>query len=194
MKNRKCNYCKKKGESDKMIHRGIKAFCNLECLTTFAVEQTKTPSFKKRFEKLRNKKAKRLKPKSNRELLKEAQACVNRYVRMRDIYRGYGCISCGQPYLNQKWDAGHYISRRHNFTRFHLWNIHLQCVRCNRYGYGEAISYRINLITRIGEDKVKWLESNYLSLRKYSNDELQRIKKIFSKKSRIMEKRINESS
>lgn len=177
-----------KCESDIMIHRGIKAFCSIECLTAFSIV-----AYKQTKRKVSDK-VKRPKPKqkSTRELLKEAQACVNRYVRFRDILKGYGCISCGQPYMKQKWDAGHYISRRHNKTRFHLDNIHLQCVRCNRYGYGESVSYRINLIKRIGEDKVKWLEANYLTPHKFTNDYLQRFKKIFSKKSRLMENKINE--
>jgi hypothetical protein len=188
MKTRKCNHCGKRKELDQMIYKGIKSFCDTKCLTIYA-KALNSPKIKVRFE---NKDGRSKRLKTTRELLKEAQAVFNRYVRFRDIYKRLGCISCNKPYDGGKWDAGHYISRRHNKTRFHLDNVHLQCVKCNRYGYGEAVAYRLNLQKRIGQDKVKWLEDHYLKQHKFTSDYLQRFKKVFSKKARRMENKIND--
>jgi hypothetical protein len=188
--NRKCNHCKKKSESDKMVHIGIKAFCDNVCKKAFILSNKHTLK-----NGLKNTKStKRLKPKTNTQLIKEVQTVVNRYVRYRDILKGYGCISCNKQYDGNKfgWDAGHYISRRHNKTRFHLDNIHLQCKRCNRYGNGEPIAYRKSLIKRIGEEKVTKLENEYLTLHKFPSEYLERFKKVFSKKYRKLEKMLDE--
>lgn len=101
-------------------------------------------------------KEKREKLKSLRDWLKEAQAAVNAYVRERD--KDKPCISCGR-FHQGSYDAGHYRSLGSNpALRFHLDNIHRQCVPCNQHKSGNAIEYRIGLIKRIGLARVEWLE------------------------------------
>ena len=188
MKTRKCNHCGTRKELDQMIYKGIKSFCDTKCLTIYA-KVLNSPKIKVRFEN-KDGKAKRLK--TTRDYLKEAQAIFNRYVRLRDIYKGQGCISCDKPYdMNRYgWDAGHYISRRYNYTRMHTYNVHLQCKRCNQYLSGNVIEYRKRLVNKIGEDKVLWIEENYRTPHKFTSDYLKRFKKIFSKKAKRMETRI----
>jgi len=125
---------------------------------------------------------------------KEAQSAINKYVRLRDHFKP--CVSCGIEYQNNKFgglfDCGHYRARGSaNHLRFNLHNMAKQCVRCNRDLSSNSINYRIELINRIGLDKVEALESDN-TIRKFDADYLIRIKRIFNKKARMREKRIVE--
>lgn len=83
------------------------------------------------------------------------QRAVNRYARALDKF--LPCISCG---LHKKtYDAGHYRSvGSMSSLRFHLDNIHKQCVQCNQSKSGNAIEYRIRLVDKIGVERVEFLE------------------------------------
>lgn len=97
--------------------------------------------------------------KTKSDYIKDLQKWVNLFIRNRDRLKP--CVSCGRP-LNQKFDAGHYKSAGGNpELRFNEENIHGQCVRCNRDLHGNLIDYRINLIKRIGVEKVEDLERKH---------------------------------
>lgn len=117
----------------------------------------------------------------------EAQTAINRYVRARDYQDN--CISCGRNHSG-RYDAGHYQTvGAFPELRFNLWNIHKQCHwNCNINRSGNQIAYRKRLIKKIGVDKVEWLEGKHEPL-KPSIEYLKRIKKIFTKKAKILEKR-----
>lgn len=87
------------------------------------------------------------------KLLSKAQDKFNKYIRKRD--QGLLCISCGKP-GNQ---AGHYFPvKQFTALRFNEDNVHLQCPYCNLFAHGNQAMYRIGLVQRIGEDRVKQLE------------------------------------
>ncbi|MBV7523433.1 recombination protein NinG [Pseudomonas sp. PDM29] len=118
--------------------------------------------------------------KSRADHLREAQAAVNEFVRLRDAH--LSCISCDSMpsdhdlITGSRWDAGHYRSvGACPELRFEPLNIHRQCVKCNRNLSGNAVEYRIRLVKRIGADKVDWLEGPH-SARKYTVDEIKTIK------------------
>lgn len=95
--------------------------------------------------------------KSVGQLKQHIQTKVNEYVRLRDSH--LPCISCG---VRSVTDAGHYIAiGRCDKLRFDLDNVHGQCEKCNRFGGGEIIDYRANLIKKIGVDRVENLEMRY---------------------------------
>ena len=105
--------------------------------------------------------------------MKETQSAFNAWVRARDADQP--CISCGRHHQG-KYDAGHFRSVGSNpALRFEPLNCHKQCVPCNRHKSGNAIEYRINLVARIGADKVAWLEGPHAA-KHYSIEELQAIK------------------
>jgi len=84
--------------------------------------------------------------------------------------------------------CGHYRSvGSAPHLRFHLWNAHKQCVKCNRYLSGNVADYRVGLIWKLGHTKVEWLEKQDAS-KNYSIDDLKRIKRIFTKKLRMRQK------
>ena len=48
-------------------------------------------------------------------------------------------------------DAGHYIKRQYNMTRFDERNVHCQCRACNRFKGGMMDEYAINLERDYGQ-------------------------------------------
>lgn len=116
-----------------------------------------------------------------------AQIAFNTYIRERD--KDEPCISCGTT--KAKWDAGHYRTvAAAPQLRFHPLNTHKQCSVCNQHKSGELIEYRKNLVKKIGEDKVKWLEENNKT-RRYRNSDYIRIGKIYREKTKRLRKQRN---
>ena len=136
-------------------------------------------------------KAKREKLKTRSDWIKEAQAAVNRYVRLRDA--GRPCISCGGSPEQKRggtMDAGHYRSTGSApHLRFYTLNIAAQCVPCNRHLGGNAVEFRRGLVKRLGLPKVEAIEAMHWSP-KWSIDYLKRLKKLAAKKARRLEKRM----
>ncbi len=69
------------------------------------------------------------------------------------------CISCGKVLNWKEMQGGHYISRRVEATCIEPDNVWPQCSSCNCYKAGNYPNYRINLVRRIGEARVKRLEN-----------------------------------
>lgn len=121
------------------------------------------------------------------DLIKEAQTAFNAFIRARDSKQP--CVSCGKAPpdlsgLHAGRDAGHYRSTGSaSHLRFEEDNCHAQCVKCNQYGAGMAIDYRIRLIERIGLERVERLESDN-EVHKWTRDELRQIKVIYRGKLR----------
>lgn len=113
------------------------------------------------------------------ELIKLTQATFNKWVRTRD--EADPCISCGKPpgdltQMHAGRDAGHYRSTgAAAHLRFHEDNCHAQCVRCNQWGSGMVVDYRIGLIKKIGLDRVEALEADN-EPRKWTREELREIR------------------
>ena len=142
--------------------------------------------------KRRQEKRESLKSKSQWD--KEAQSAFNRYIRIRD--EGKECVSCGNPLIGKSnyltgsaIDASHYRSRgAASHLKFNVFNVHSACTRCNRQLSGNAVEYRIRLVERIGQERVERLESDN-EPRRFDIPYLQRIKSIFTRKARALEKR-----
>lgn len=103
------------------------------------------------------------------------------YIRLRDAMPGgfFRCISCGQIKPFEQADCGHYHSRRHMSTRWDEDNAHAECRNCNRFLADHLISYRENLIRKIGQmrfDKLAWKASQ---TKKWSDFEIQELIKYY---------------
>lgn len=125
-------------------------------------------------------KVRKEKLKSRAEHMREAQTEFNAFIRLRDAH--LPCISCDSVATDDglitgsRWDAGHYRSvGACPELRFEPLNVHRQCVRCNRNLSGNAVEYRIRLVTRIGAERLDWLEGPH-EARKYTVDDLKAIK------------------
>ena len=125
----------------------------------------------------------RLKTRSDH--MRDAQKAFNAYIRERD--QGRPCISCGRndgevraQAVGGTWDCSPEL-------RFEPLNAHRQCKRCNRDMSGRVVDYRINLIERIGQAAVDWLEGPH-DPKKYTIQDLIEIKLAFTKMKRELEK------
>ena len=137
--------------------------------------------------KLRREARERLK--TRRDWLKEAQAAVNRYVRLRDADKP--CISCG-TFKAAQWDAGHYMSAGgHPATRLDPRNIHRQCSACNSHKSGNLLMYRLGLIERVGIEVVEWLEGPHEPA-KWTIEQLKQVKAEYTAKARELERVVND--
>lgn len=218
----KCCMCKEYRERDKIIRKANKNFCSEECFDEWIREQAKKglEKARKQSEQKRNavaREAKRKRTEANRELkrrkdkikptsklIAEAQAQVNRYVRMRDYWKP--CPTCGksaeQIRKEQGWkiggafDAGHFRSRgAAGQLRFNVLNIVHQCKSCNagerkHSGKHETVSkaFKKFMIGWVGLEYTEFLENDN-SLENKDRDCLVRIKKVFSKRANWYTKR-----
>ena len=179
--------------------------CSFECASAIGKEQTakaREAAQQKEAQRQRTeekagrqrRKAKRESFKTKAQWDKEAQSAFNRYIRIRD--EGKECVSCGNPLLGKSnyltgsaIDASHYRSRGSaSHLKFNVFNVHSSCTRCNRQLSGNAVEYRIRLIERIGLERVERLESDN-EPRRFDIPYLQRIKTVFTRKARALEKR-----
>lgn len=126
------------------------------------------------------------------DLIKEAQREFNAYIRARDADKP--CICCGEPLsagsgsAGGDFDCGHYRSvGSASHLRFDERNAHGQRKRCNRYGAGRAVDYRIGLIGRIGLGPVEALESDN-RVHKWTREELISIRDTYKAKRKELEK------
>lgn len=114
--------------------------------------------------------------KTRTQKINETRKVFQQYIRERD--KDKPCISCG-TIKSQYWDAGHYLKAElYTGLIFNEDNVHKQCRKCNSFLGGNEIEYRIGLVERIGEDRVKQLEESRHTLRvyKWSDEELDWIK------------------
>lgn len=113
------------------------------------------------------------------------QRAFNDYIRARDD--GNGCISCGSTTATE-YHAGHYrTTAAASHIRFNEDNCSLQCASCNVHHSGAITQYRINLVSKIGLERVLELESNNTPHR-YTREELHTIRARYRAKLRELKK------
>jgi hypothetical protein len=135
-------------------------------------------------------KAKREAMKSLRQIMAEADREFCAYIRARDRLAGHPCISSGRPldWRGNAVDAGHYRSRgAASHLRYHEDNCHAQSKHDNQFKAGNVVQYRINLIARIGVDRVEALEADN-AVKKWTREELLWIKTHYRAKAKELER------
>lgn len=173
MKAKTCKHCKSKFQPQ----RPLQYLCSIECSIAFA---------KKKYKENKDKKAKKWiketkdKLRTKKDYIKILQIVFNKFIRKRD--EGKGCISCGTK-VAEEFHAGHYIPTTYSYLRFNENNVHLQCSRCNTHLRGNLIEYRKNLIKKIGEESVQWLEDNKHLELNLSIEELKELIKTYKSKT-----------
>ena len=91
-------------------------------------------------------------------------------------------------------DAGHFRSvGSAPHLRFFTPQIALQCVTCNRYQGGRALDFRRALVERRGAAWVEALEGMQ-GLAKFDIAYLQRLKAVFARLARRLEKRLKDKA
>lgn len=162
---KRCKQCR----SVFMPERPLQYLCGPKCAWEYADKRAKEASRKEWNIK---KRAMQEKLKTLSDYEKLARIVFQKWIRERDKY--LPCISCGQ--WSNRFDAGHYFEAGvYSGLIFHEDNAHKQCsYNCNKMKHGNLPNYRIGLINKIGEERVKWLEENKDRLKNYTytKDEL----------------------
>ena len=172
-----CSQCARPFMRRTTLHRVCSPLC--------AVRSVRAQKKAERADTKRRKEA--AKPRS--QWLKEAQAVVNRYVRLRDAK--LGCVSCDKSATwGGQWHASHFRSvGAASAVRFNLWNIHKACSICNNWKSGNLSEYEPRLRERIGAEKVDWLRTQN-QLADFQIEYLKRLKVVFAKRVKRMEKKL----
>lgn len=170
--------------------RGGQKVCSPKC----SIEYGPAVAAEKRHKEIRRKARQwRQDNKTVGVLIQECQRqCFNPWIRYRD--RDEPCISCGDfnPGMRDQyggaWDAGHWLTTGSTpELRFHEDNCHKQCKSCNNPGPNKALwvarEYRINLINKIGIERVQWLEGPH-DPSNYTRQDLIELKALFRRKLR----------
>lgn len=88
------------------------------------------------------------------KLIEKVKDVFHPFIRKRD--EGQPCISCGKYHVLQ---AGHFYSAgEYPALRFLEDNVNGQCKHCNYFKSGNLIPYRLNLIKKIGVERVEHLD------------------------------------
>lgn len=145
----------------------------------------------KEFDKETKRRRASIKPKNT--ILNEAQTAFNAYIRYRD--KDLPCINTGQPveYDGNASDAAHFVSRAaNNAMRFDMRNVNKSTKASNKHQEKYIHEYRNNLIKKLGEVRFKQFEDDcrYYKThqRNFSKQYLERIKRVFRKKLRVLKK------
>ncbi len=118
------------------------------------------------------------------------------YIRKRgttlrpDGKRWGKCVTCGRMFTIDRLDCGHFQTRDHKATRWHVHNAHCQCRWCNGdvgtksgHGKGEQYTHGKYIDRTYGDGTASKLE--YLSRRgksKFMRYELEQMIEIFKRK------------
>jgi hypothetical protein len=129
--------------------------------------------------------ARKEKLKSRADHMRETQVVFNEWIRLRDA--ALPCVSCGRHHEGQ-YHAGHYRTVGANpELRFEPLNVWKQCAPCNNHKSGDIVNYRIELVKRIGADKVDWLEGPH-EPKRYTIEEIKTIKADYRAKTRELKR------
>ena len=173
IKNKKCAIC----GIDFKPYKTTQKVCSTKCAIEYANNKIKSEA-KKRARAERKKFYEENMTLSDWK--KKLQIVFNKYIRLRD--REKGCISCGTPLQNRKFDAGHFFPTTYEGIRFNEDNVHGQCVPCNREKHGNIHEYRKRITQRISKDELQWLDDNRYIKLKLSKIELKELVEKYKKK------------
>lgn len=167
-KPKKCKCC-----PEKFIPRNsLQTVCSPKCAIQFANQLTERKQKRQAKEERAawNKRKADVKPLSH--WMSMTQRAFNDFIRARD---GDVCISCGST-TAISYHAGHFrTTAAASQLRFNEDGCHSQCASCNVHHSGNIGPYRVNLIAKIGLQRVLALESNNTPHR-YTREELERIR------------------
>lgn len=171
----KCKFCK----APATLKIQMANFCSVDCAYKHAKKlQDKAKAEKAKRERQMHRERKEA-VKTRSEWIRQAQTVFNQFIRLRD--KDLPCISCQRHHQGQ-YHAGHYLTvGSRPELRFNELNTNSQCSACNLHLSGNLVNYRINLIKKIGIDKVEWLEGPHEPL-KLTIEQIKEIKAKYRQK------------
>lgn len=185
-KPKKCKCC-----PEKFIPRNsLQTVCSPKCAIQLANQLTerKQKRLAKEERAAWNKRKADVKPLSH--WMNMTQRAFNDFIRARD---GDACISCGST-TAVSYHSGHFrTTAAASQLRFNEDNAHSQCSACNVHHSGNIAPYRVNLIAKIGLQRVLALESNNTPHR-YTREELERIRAHYRAALREMKTKLEQAA
>ena len=152
----RCVSCKERFPREQIIRHSVGNFCSAGCILSYRKEKEEQKRLKQ-ISKIYG--AKRSKQKESNPLKTRKRATkeiCHKYIRLRD--KNELCICCNKP-LGDDYHAGHYLESGNNpKARYDEDNIHGQRLHCNKFKGGDSGFYRVNLIKKIGLERVERLE------------------------------------
>ena len=112
--------------------------------------------------------------------MKKLDTIFSRYIRLRDT-DAYGkgkCFTCGCDVTYFNAECGHFRSRRHESTRWHPNNAHIQCIECN---HGDSMVQYIIAMEEKHPDEVNDLVALSNQSVKLTKDDKERIYQHYKK-------------
>lgn len=151
----KTKTCQNKGCSVRFTQfNSIVVWCSPKCGQEIAQSKVKE-NYKKETHRMKKKHL----DNDRKHQMKLAKDACHTYIRFRD--RHLPCIDCSKDNVAQ-WQAGHYKTQGgFPALRFNEMNIHKQCSQCNKDGLRGQVLYRRNLVEKIGQRNVDWLEVDH---------------------------------
>tara|TARA_R110000868_G_scaffold337627_2_gene598531 strand:- start:2708 stop:3259 length:552 start_codon:yes stop_codon:yes gene_type:complete len=146
---RLCKQCKKEFQKTSPLQ----SCCSVSCAIERSYDLNKAKREKLLCDKVMEMKKGLMK---KGDWIKLLQITFNTFIRVRD--KNLPCISCGKTKV-EEFHAGHYIATTYQYHRFNEDNVHKQCSQCNTHLRGNLIPYRIELIKKIGLERVEYLEN-----------------------------------
>lgn len=178
----KCVQCgERKLRTEMHKINSVSSICNdIECKVTYATKKGRLAvkdRIKKAYSPQRSNTKKSNPLRTRKRATKEA---CHLYIRMRD--KNNLCICCDEP-LGNDYHAGHYLESGNNpKIRYDEDNIHAQRLYCNNFKGGDSGMYRVNLIKKIGLERVEALESKKGGTVKRTCDDYKEIENYFKVK------------
>ena len=153
--------------------------CSWQCALRLTREQDK-----RKEKAIARKQKKEFYDNDRKHQLKLAQTAFNAFTRERD--KNEPCISC-QRYHTGQYHAGHYkTTAAQPGLRFHPFNNNKQCAPCNNHLSGNIFNYRVELIRKIGQKNVDWLD-NFSGDYKFTLDDIIEIKNYYKEQLKILQ-------
>lgn len=180
---KKCRHCRDTFTPAK----SLQVACSVDCALAMAKAKNEKARQALALVERREVKARKEKLKSRSDHMRETQQVFNEWVRLRDA--DLPCVSCGRHHQG-KYDAGHYRTVGSNpALRFEPLNVHKQCSPCNTQLSGDIVNYRIELVRRIGAEKVAWIEGPHEPQR-YTIEDLKALKAEYRAKLKDLKGRV----
>lgn len=112
----------------------------------------------------------------------------SRYIRLKksDNNGFCTCITCHKVFFWKEIQAGHFVSRKHNATKYDEDNVWPQCVHCNIFLHGDQFNMGKMIDKKLGEgsadklvirSKMTFRLTNIPELTSHYNLEIQRLLK-----------------
>lgn len=100
------------------------------------------------------------------------------------------CVTCG---FVDAWDshlinAGHFWKRQHQSTRYDPHNVHVQCVRCNKYRGGAEADHAAYIFREYGVEVFQELEERHRQIKKWTLDEIASLSAYYKQKLTELER------